>query len=79
MSLQLPPSDQQAVDRLLATGHYSSIEEILSAGIQQLLSHEQLLADAETGFLQVERGEVVGHDAVFDSLRSKLPEAEHGS
>lgn len=70
MSIQLPPTDQQAAEELVAMGRFSSVEDVVSVGIRQLLSAEQLRAKVQVGIDQADRGEVVDHDAAFATLRS---------
>jgi putative addiction module CopG family antidote len=70
MSIQLPPSDQQAAEQLVAMGRYSSVEDVVSEGIRQLLNAEQLRAKVNVGIEQADRGEVVDHDTAFNKLRS---------
>ena len=70
MSIQLPPSDQRAAEQLVAMGRYSSVEDVISEGIRQLLNAEQLRAKVNIGIEQADRGEVVDHDTTFNKLRS---------
>jgi len=70
MSIQLPPSDQQAAEQLVAMGRFASIEEVVSEGIRRLVSTEQLRAKVQVGIEQADRGKVVDHDTAFDKLRS---------
>ena len=70
MSIQLPPSDQQAAEALVAMGRYSSVEDVVSEGVRQLFRSEQLRAKVQVGIDQADRGELVDHDTVFSRLRS---------
>lgn len=70
MSIQLPPSDQQAAEQLVAMGRFSSIEDVVSEGIRRLVSSEELRSKLQVGIDQAGRGELVDHETVFERLRS---------
>ncbi|MCA9158231.1 MAG: hypothetical protein KDA72_07890 [Planctomycetales bacterium] len=69
MSIQLPPNDRHAAKALVATGRFTSVEEVVSEGIRQLFNSEQLRAKIRVGIDEADRGEVVDHDTVFSRLR----------
>lgn len=70
MSIQLPPSDQQVAEQLVAMGRFSSIEDVVSEGIRRLVSSEELRSKLQVGIDQANRGELVDHETAFERLRS---------
>ncbi|MDZ4850641.1 MAG: hypothetical protein SGI77_15250 [Pirellulaceae bacterium] len=69
MSIQLPPSDQQAAEQLVAMGRFSSVEEVVSEGIRRLVSSEEIRSKVQIGIDQADLGELVDHDTAFERLR----------
>lgn len=68
MNIHLSANDLQAAELLVATGQYNTVEEVISAGIQRLTSSEELRQKVQVGIDQANRGEVIGHDVLFDEL-----------
>jgi putative addiction module CopG family antidote len=85
MALSLPPELRQFADRQLASGKYTSLEEILLAGLQALADRERvyqgrfedLRQDVLIGAAEAERGQLLDAAAEIDVIRQRLRE-RHG-
>lgn len=79
MEIHLPPDQLAVVEKLVASGRFTSIDEALAAGILLLASSERLREKVQEGIRQADRGEVVDHDTVFDQLRGLAASHDRGS
>ena len=70
-TVQLPSAINELVDERLATGRYSSREEILLKALQQLADHEDLLADLEASAEDEAAGRLVDAEDVFAEMEAK--------
>jgi putative addiction module CopG family antidote len=85
MALSLPPELRQFADRQLASGKYTSLEEILLAGLQALADRERvyqgrfedLRQDVLIGAAEAEHGLLLDAAAEIDVIRQRLQE-RHG-
>ena len=85
MALSLPPELRQFADRQLASGKYTSLEEILLAGLQALADRERvyqgrfedLRQDVLIGAAEAEYGQLLDAAAEIDVIRQRLQE-RHG-
>jgi putative addiction module CopG family antidote len=85
MALSLPPELRQFADRQLASGKYTSLEEILLAGLQALADRERvyqgrfedLRQDVLIGAAEAEQGQLLDAAAEIDVIRQRLQE-RHG-
>jgi putative addiction module CopG family antidote len=85
MALSLPPELRQFADRQLASGKYTSLEEILLAGLQALADRERvyqgrfedLRQDVLIGAAEAEQGQLLDAAAEIDVIRQRLRE-RHG-
>jgi antitoxin ParD1/3/4 len=71
MSIQLPPDEQQAAEALVATGRFTSIEEVITEGVRRLAMTEELRSKVQIGIDQADRGEMVDHETAFERLRTQ--------
>jgi antitoxin ParD1/3/4 len=69
MNVELSTDLQMLAESLIASGRFSSIDEVLREGVQLLASQERLRQQVEIGVGQADRGEIVDHDSVFSQLR----------
>lgn len=76
MNIELSRDLQTLAESLVASGRFSSVDEVLSEGVRMLASHERLRQEVEIGIEQADRGEVVEHDTVFGHLRSLVSAAQ---
>lgn len=82
MALSLPPELRQFADRQLASGKYTSLEEILLAGLQALADRERvyqgrfedLRQDVLIGAAEAEHGQLLDAAAEIDVIRQRLRE-----
>jgi putative addiction module CopG family antidote len=80
MTPPLPPDLQQFADRQIASGKYSSIEEILLAGLQALAEREQiyqgrfeeLRREVLLGVEAAEQGELLDASTEIEAIRLRL-------
>lgn len=70
MNIELTGDLQALAESLVASGRFSSVNEVLSEGVRILASQERLRQQVEIGIGQADRGEVADHDTVFAHLRS---------
>ena len=70
MKVDVPSDLQVFIDRLVASGRFSSASEVVCEGISLLAERERLRDQVGVGIAQADRGEVADHDAVFRGLRS---------
>jgi antitoxin ParD1/3/4 len=76
MNIELSSDLQTLAENLVASGRYSSVDEVLGEGIRVLAAQERLRQQVETGSEQADRGDVVDHDTVFAHLRSLVTAAQ---
>ena len=76
MDVQIPQEQQAIVERLVATGRFSSVQEAVSEGIRLLASNERLRQEIQAGIDQADRGELFDHDTVFAQLKAMATEAQ---
>lgn len=80
MTMPLPPDLQQFVDRQIASGKYTSLDEMLLAGLRTLAEQEQiyqgrfeeLQREVLLGALEAERGELLDATSEIEAIRQRL-------
>lgn len=80
MDILLTSEAEQFIQQQLETGKFSSVSEVVDAGIRLLEEREQtdhrrfeeLRRDVEIGTAQLDRGEVVEGETFMQELRTKL-------
>jgi putative addiction module CopG family antidote len=80
MSLPLPPDLQQFADRQIASGKYTSLDEMMLAGLRVLAEQEQiyqgrfeeLRREVLLGVLEAERGELLDATSEIEAIRQRL-------
>ncbi len=80
MDILLTSEAQHFIQQQLETGRFSSVSEVVDAGIRLLEEREQtyqgrfeeLRREVEIGTAQLDRGEVVEGEAFMQALRTKL-------
>ena len=78
MNIQLPQDQQSAIEALVSTGRYSSVQEAVTEGIRLLVSNEKLRAAVQVGIDQADNGELHDHDTVFAQLKAIAAESTNG-
>jgi antitoxin ParD1/3/4 len=76
MNVQIPQEQWDIVERMVAAGRFSSVEEAVAEGIRLLESAEQLRQQVQMGIEQADRGEVIEHDTVFAQLKAMAAATE---
>jgi putative addiction module CopG family antidote len=80
MTTPLPPDLQQFADRQIASGKYTSLDEIMLAGLRMLAEQEQvyqgrfeeLRREVLLGALEAERGEFLDATSEIEAIRQRL-------
>jgi putative addiction module CopG family antidote len=80
MNPPLPPDLQQFADRQIASGKYTSLDEIVLAGLRVLAEQEQiyqgrfeeLRREVLLGVLEAERGELLDATSEIEAIRQRL-------
>ena len=70
MNVRLPREQQAIVEEWVATGRFSPVDEVISAGIRLLESNEKLRDQVQMGIEQADRGDVIDHHTVFAQLKA---------
>lgn len=80
MSMPLPPDLQQFADRQIASGKYTSLDEMLLAGLRTLVEQEQIYQgrfedlrhEVLLGALEAEQGELLDATSEIEAIRQRL-------
>jgi putative addiction module CopG family antidote len=80
MTLPLPPDLQQFAARQIANGKYTSLDEMMLAGLRVLAEQEQiyqgrfeeLRREVLLGVLEAERGELLDATSEIEAIRQRL-------
>lgn len=76
MSTDITPEHRLKVRAILEDGTYSSEDEVLDEALTLLEQRDRLRRKLEVGVSELERGERINGDEVFDALRRRLDEIE---
>ncbi|MGC8714840.1 MAG: ribbon-helix-helix domain-containing protein [Leptodesmis sp.] len=87
MSLPLPPDLQQFADRQIASGKYTSLDEMMLAGLRILAEQEQiyqgrfeeLRRELLLGVLEAEQGELLDAASEIEAMRQRLRQRHSGA
>ena len=79
MNLNLPVEANDFVRSLVAQGKYQSEEDAVVDRIRLLKSREELREKIAAGVDQLDRGESLDEDAVFDDIEAELRRIESSS
>jgi antitoxin ParD1/3/4 len=81
MNITLSPDQQAFVQSQIETGHYSSVEDLISEALVLLSSRQQKLAELRqqiaVGTEQIRNGQVTDGEEVFDRLQVKISSLSH--
>ena len=69
MHIDLPAEQQVFIENLVASGRFSSEEEVICEAVGLLISSEELRRKIQLGIEQADRGMLTDHDTVFSHLR----------
>lgn len=87
MTLPLPPDLQEFADRQIASGKYTSLDEMMLAGLRILAEQEQvyqgrfeeLRREVLLGVLEAERGELLDATSQIEAIRQRLRDRHAGA
>ena len=71
MHLEISPENERYIQRLLESGEYASQGQVLDEALELLRRRDQLHRDVNAGAEQLERGEGIPGDRVFEKLEQK--------
>ena len=76
MNLNLPVEANDFVKSLVAQGKYESEADAVVDGIRLLKGREELRAKIAVGVDQLDRGESIDEETVFDEIESEISRIE---
>lgn len=76
MNLNLPVEANDFVKSLVAQGKYQSEEAVIVDGIRLLKGREELRAKINKGIDQLEHGESIDEETVFDEVEAEISRVE---
>lgn len=74
MNVDLPADASQFVEGLVASGEYSSADEVVVQGIRLLMTRQQLRDDIQQGLHELDAGQGIDGKEVFSELRARAAE-----
>jgi Arc/MetJ-type ribon-helix-helix transcriptional regulator len=72
MSYAFPPQIQELIDQNLATGMYSSEDEVLEAALHTLSDYHATIADVRQGMIDYEQGRGEPLPQAMSDIRRQL-------
>ena len=76
MNVELPGDVNDFVKELVVSGRFASEQEAITEGLRLLMSREQLRTEVTKGFKQLDDGEWLDGDAIFDDLHREIDAIE---
>ena len=76
MTVDIPSDLAPFVERLIAERRFLSESEVLAEGLRLLQSRESLRAAVRHGFSQLDEGQSLPAEAVFDQAKERIAAAE---
>jgi putative addiction module CopG family antidote len=70
VNINLPQDVHEFVQGLVVAGQFSSEEEVITTSLRLFMSREQLRSDVAKGFKQIDEGNWIDGDAIFDELNA---------
>lgn len=71
MTIQLSPEHEQLVKRLIESGDYSDVDDIVAEALALLERRRHFHAEVEQSLAQLDRGERIPADEVFEEIYTK--------
>jgi antitoxin ParD1/3/4 len=76
MNVQISADLSRFVEGLVADGRYQNKDQVFAEGLRLLQVREQLRRDLDIGIAQLDRGEGLDEDEVFEVLDRRIGEIE---
>jgi antitoxin ParD1/3/4 len=76
MNVQISADLSRFVEGLVADGKYQNGDQVFAEGLRLLQAREPLRRDVEAGIAQLDRGEGLDEDDVFEVLDRRIAEIE---
>ncbi|MCL4204182.1 MAG: CopG family transcriptional regulator [Pirellulaceae bacterium] len=76
MNVQISPDLSRFVEGLVADGTYQNGDQVFAEGLRLLRAREQLRRDVDAGIAQLDRGEGLDEDEVFELLDRRIAAIE---
>ena len=70
MNIELPSTQQDYLEGLVADGRFPTVNDAVREGVDLLISREDLKRQVQIGIEQADRGELMEHDLMFQRVRS---------
>lgn len=71
MSLEIPPEIEEMVQSIFRSGQYDSESDVIREALGLLRQRDLLRRDINEGIAQIDRGERIAADEVFQELEEK--------
>jgi antitoxin ParD1/3/4 len=71
MSLQIPPEIEEMVQSIFSSGQYESESDVIREALGLLRRRDLMRRDINEGIAEIDRGERIGADEVFQELEKK--------
>jgi len=75
MSTEITRELQQLVETILQNGRYDDENEVLSEALQLLQRRDELRCEIQTGLAELDQGDRIDSETLFEELRARA--AEH--
>jgi antitoxin ParD1/3/4 len=72
MTVQMTPETEELVQTLVAAGAYPNESAVVEEAVRLLQQRDQLRTQIRQGLDELDRGERISADVVFDELRARL-------
>lgn len=72
MTVEITPKLEALIQDLLRRGEYQDESEVLDEALKLLQKREELRAEIRTGIEELERGEQIDGQEVFNELRARV-------
>lgn len=76
MNVQISADLSRFVEGLVADGRYQNEDQVFAEGLRLLQAREQLRRELDAGIAQLDRGEGLDEDEVFEVLDRRIGEIE---
>jgi Arc/MetJ-type ribon-helix-helix transcriptional regulator len=76
MNVQISPELSRFVKGLVADEKYQDGDQVFAEGLRLLQGREQVRRDVDAGVVQLDRGEGLDEDEVFEVLDRRITEIE---